>query len=165
MNRQPLDICNPRGQLPVKMDVPARRKSHMPWVTNRQQPTSRPPETKDRIICGLSYLSMGMIGLIAYLALQGKGQSRFFMFHFYQSILAGIFIMLIGWGFGGFMDVMTGLFSAVPGAAMTLQLIMIGFTFVKYGLYLVLLYGAVTAFMGKQAEIPGVAKIVYQQLR
>lgn len=137
----------------------------MPWVTNRQQPTSRPPETKDRIICGLSYLSMGMIGLIAYLIQQGKGQSRFFMFHFYQSIMTGIFIMLINWGFGGFMDVMTGLFSAVPGAAMTLHVIAVGFNLITYGLYLVLLYGAVTSFLGKQAEIPLVAKIVYQQLR
>ncbi|HEY9775484.1 MAG TPA: hypothetical protein V6C81_17080 [Planktothrix sp.] len=136
----------------------------MPW-TNRPSPSFSAPGTKDRLICGFSYLSMGMIGLIAYLFQQGKGQSRFFMFHFYQSILTGLFIMLIGWGVKALMEVLVGLFSAVPGAMTGLSIFSQGADFLQYALYLVLLYGAIMAFLGKQAEIPLVAKIVHQQLR
>ncbi|MGH9549481.1 MAG: hypothetical protein ACRD3W_08900 [Terriglobales bacterium] len=125
-----------------------------------------PSPVKERVFAGLSYLSMGMIGLIYYLFSGHNNHSTFFRFHFYQSILAGLFILLFNWALGAFNQVIGGITSMIPGAPQ--GMIDMFFHFLGYVpiiLYLALLYGAVFAFMGKLGDIPGIAKLARMQMR
>ena len=123
-------------------------------------------EMKERIVAGFSYLSMGMIGLIYYLLSGHNSHSMFFRFHFYQSILSGLFIMLLGWAVGAFSNVIGGLLSIIPGVSTVGVVVVAGYLALGVRLlYVVLLYGAVFAFLGKLCEIPGISKLVRMQLR
>jgi hypothetical protein len=143
----------------------------MTWSPRRGAPLNQKPSygggpsTKDRVICGFSYLSLGMLGLIVYLLQQGKGQSRFFMFHFYQSIMCGLFWMMINWGLSAFGQVFGGLFASVPGASEPLGYVFMVFGLIPRLLLFVFAYGAVMTFLGKECTIPGITKIVRMQLR
>jgi uncharacterized membrane protein len=139
----------------------------MPWNRAPQPKSSwnSAPETKERIVCGFSYLSLGMIGLAYYLFKGGKGESSWFRFHFYQSILAGLFVILFGWAVSALMQVLGGLATMVPGGSTPLMWLSKGLSLICQALYLVLLYGAVMAFLGKLADIPGIAKIARSQMR
>jgi len=122
--------------------------------------------TKDRIICGFSYLSMGMIGLLAYLLQAGKQPSSFFRFHFYQSILLGIFITMFNWAGTALLNVFGGLSQLVAaGSGGALGFVAIGLDLVGKAMLLVCLYGAVFAFLGKLCDIPGISKLARMQMR
>jgi uncharacterized membrane protein len=133
----------------------------MPW-TNYQ----KAPDLKDKLISGFSYLSLGMIGLVYTLFTGGKDNSPFFRFHFYQSILLGIFWMMIGWTGSALLQVLSGLLGMVPGApGSVLGWLGLAFQILQSGLLLVMLYGAVFAFIGKMADVPGISKIARNQMR
>jgi hypothetical protein len=141
----------------------------MPYMRDSRKPfgnNNNGPEIKERIVCGFSYLSMGMVALIYYLFKGGRGASPFFLFHFYQSILAGLFIMMFGWAVGALMSVVKGLLEMVPGAPLhALSWVATGFMIIQSALWLVLLYGAIFAFLGKLADIPGISKLARMQMR
>jgi hypothetical protein len=101
---------------------------------------------------------------------QGRGTSSFFRFHFYQSILAGLFMVLINWTVGAFMQIVGGLLSMIPGISPTaMGMFETVFSLLAKGamaaILLVLAYGAIFAFMGKLADIPGISKIARMQMR
>jgi hypothetical protein len=90
----------------------------------------------------------------------------FFRFHFYQSILLGIFWMLLGWAGSALLQVLGGLMGMVPGApGAVLGWLGLAFQLLQDGLLLVMLYGAVFAFIGKMADVPGISKLARSQMR
>jgi hypothetical protein len=136
----------------------------LPWLNPRQ------PETLEKIISALCYLSVGLIGLL-YIILSGKdSNSPFFRFHFLQAILLGILGYLLGWTASAFTSVLGGLLGmfgqagSVPGHWLST-----GIGFLLHNIYLagllLLGYGAVWALLGKYAEIPFISNIVRRQIR
>ncbi len=133
----------------------------------------RKPEILERIVAAGCYISCGIIGLI-YIVLQGKdANSSFFRFHFLQSIFIGIFTYLIGWAETIIRDILVGIsgliFSIFAPAASIITLIDSGigvvvFLIIKLA-YLLIIYGVIFALLGKYAEIPGLSKLIYRQLR
>ncbi len=124
------------------------------------------PDTLERLIAGLCYLTLGLAGLI-YTIIQGRyARTNFFRFHFLQSILLGIFGMLINWTSSIFVSIVGGILQMIPGMGpeMINFLPLAVFWILRVGM-LLLLYGLVMALLGKEAQIPVVSNIVRQQLR
>jgi uncharacterized membrane protein len=131
------------------------------------------PEFLERSMAALCYLSCGLIGLI-YILLSGKySNTSFFRFHFLQSIVLGILTYLLGWAGNIVRDILVGIFglivSVFPPAAgiiapVTLAIgLIIGL--INKAALLLLIYGCIYALLGKYAEIPGLSKLVYRQIR
>lgn len=123
-------------------------------------------DTLERLIAGLCYLTLGLAGLI-YTIIQGRyARTTFFRFHFLQSILLGIFGMLIGWTSSIFVSIVGGILQMIPGMGpeMIMVLPLAVSWILKIGT-LLLLYGLVMSLLGKEAQIPVVSNIVRQQLR
>ncbi|MCC7527738.1 MAG: hypothetical protein IT342_04405 [Candidatus Melainabacteria bacterium] len=123
-------------------------------------------DTLERIIAGLCYLTVGLAGLI-YSIVQGKyARTHFFRFHFIQSILLGLFYFLISMSSSIFINIVGGILQMIPGAgAQILMVVPAGLDILVKAGSLLLLYGLVMSLLGKEAPIPIVSKIVYQQLR
>jgi uncharacterized membrane protein len=124
------------------------------------------PDTLERLMAGLNYLTLGLAGLI-YTIIQGRySRTNFFRFHFLQAILLGLFGMLLNWTSDIFVSIVGGLLQLIPGFGpqMIIFIPITVFWIVRVGM-LLLLYGLVMALLGKEAEIPVVSKIVRQQLR
>ncbi len=131
------------------------------------------PELLERALAAGCYLSCGFIGLI-YILFSGRhSNSPFFRFHFLQSIIIGIFTYLLGWAETIIKDTLIGIsgliFSVLAPAADILALInngigLLWFLITKLA-FLLLVYGFVLALLGKYAEIPGLSRLVYKQLR
>ncbi len=123
-------------------------------------------DTVERLVAGLCYMTLGLAGLI-YTIIQGRyARTNFFRFHFLQSILLGIFGMLLNWTSSIFVQIVGGILQMIPG--MGPQMIMFlpaGVDIILRAGMLLLLYGLVMALLGKEAPIPLVSNIVRQQLR
>jgi len=139
----------------------------MPYQSNQK------PEFLERGIAALCYLSCGLIGLI-YILLSGKyANTSFFRFHFLQSIILGIFTYLLGWIGNIVRDILVGIFSLIVGlfapaaSLITSITLAIGLTIalINKAALLLLIYGCIYAVLGKYAEIPGLSKLVYRQIR
>ncbi len=124
------------------------------------------PESFERIISGLNYLTLGLSGLI-YTIIQGRfARTNFFRFHFLQAILLGIFGMLIGWTSNIFVSIVGGILQLIPGAGPEMIMVLpLAISWILRLGTLLLLYGLIMALLGKEAEVPVVSKIVRQQLR
>lgn len=146
----------------------------MVWSSPRNAPKGpshfRPagPEVIERVIGGLCYVTMGLIGLL-YIIFQGKhSNSQFFRFHFLQAILLGIIGLLLQWTVSIFINLFGGIVGLIPGTGSGGEIIgtiALVFTWVLRAASILLLYGMVFAFLGKYAEIPLISKLVRQQLR
>ena len=124
------------------------------------------PDTLERLIAGLCYLTLGLAGLI-YTIIQGRyARTNFFRFHFLQSILLGIFGMLLNWTSSIFVSIVGGILQMIPGMGpeMIMVLPLAVSWILRIGM-LLLVYGLVMSLLGKEAQIPVVSKIVRQQLR
>ncbi len=129
---------------------------------------SSQPMVVERAVAGICYLTAGLAGLL-YIILSGNSnQSLFFRFHFLQSIILGIILFLLG--MTG--NIMANILSGILGLFHSEQLSIVILTPVGWVLrilsgliFLALAYGAIWAFLGKQAEIPGISRLVRQQMR
>jgi uncharacterized membrane protein len=121
----------------------------------------------ERVVAALCYFSFGLVGLL-YILITGRSrQSDFFQFNFLQSILLGVFAFLLQMtvqALSGLLGGTIGFFSpeAAHGVMMPIALL------VQVGtgiIYLSLLFGAVWALLGKQAQLPLISRLVRQQIR
>jgi uncharacterized membrane protein len=133
----------------------------MPWRLQSN------PSTMEKVCGGLSYFTFGLAGLIYLLLSKNSGQSQLFRFHMYQAVFLSILATLITWAIVPLVGIITNVVSAfaqpvavgIATAAGMIQLICGGL------FQLVLLYGAVMAFLGKFAEIPFISPMVRQNMR
>lgn len=131
------------------------------------------PEPILKILAALSYMTGGLVGFIYVLA-SGKGnQNYFFRFHFFQSLLLGIFAMLLSGAAGALGSIFAGIASGIAnltggglgianivssGVIIVLQLAQLVFAIAA-------LVGVVQSLRGKYVDIPLVGKIARQNLR
>lgn len=144
----------------------------MPW----SQPKFRPPDNAsalERVVAVLCYLTSGLAGIVYIIISRTSNQSRFFRFHFLQSIILGILAILVGWAKNAFEMItapaMASLGSWLHGTlAATGDGIMTAISWlimaILGALFLLPFYGAIMAALGKTAEIPYISDVVRQQL-
>jgi uncharacterized membrane protein len=128
----------------------------MPWRSNSQ------PTTAERVVGGLSYLTMGFAALLYILLSKNGNQSQFFRFHMYQSVFLCIVSILAGWAAGPLLNIVLQLVSLVsqPAALGMASVIGVVAQVIQGAFMLLLLYGAIFAFLGKFAEVPYVSNLI-----
>lgn len=128
------------------------------------------PYMIERIVAALTYLTMGMVGFIWLIAgLFTKARLKpFLQYHIFQSIFIAlgftVLSIFIGW--------LSNLLSFIPiinrlVAQITFLLNMplfFDYSLLQTLIYTVLIYLAVTAFMGKYSYIPWVSDIIDQNI-
>ncbi|CDE61866.1 unknown [Fusobacterium sp. CAG:439] len=128
------------------------------------------PYMIERIIAALTYLTMGMVGFIWLIAgLFTKARLKpFLQYHIFQSIFIAlgftVLSIFIGW--------LSNLLSFIPiinrlVAQITFLLnmpLIFDYSLLQAVIYAILIYLAVTAFMGKYSYIPWVSDIIDQNI-
>lgn len=131
------------------------------------------PELILKILAALSYPTGGMVAFIYVLA-NGKGnQNYFFRFHFFQSLLLGIFAMLLTYSASALSSIFTGIVSGIGslagGGQAVSGIVSSGFGIValvgQAAFAIAALVGVVQSLRGKYVDIPLVGKIARQNLR
>ena len=129
------------------------------------------PVLIERVVASLSYLTMGMVGFIWLIAglFTGARLKPFLQYHIFQSIflsLAFVVIsMFVGW--------VSNILSIIPlinnlVAQITFWLNMpfiFNYSLIQSVIYTLLIYLAVTAFLGRYSYIPWVSDIIGQNTR
>jgi uncharacterized membrane protein len=126
------------------------------------------PSAVERAVAGFCYLSFGIIGLL-YLLLSGKGnrQSPFLQFNFLQSILLGFIGWLLRFASTTLANILggtVGLFSQGAAGYVVTPIALLD-QVLTGAFFILVLYGAIWAFLGKQPEVPLISKLVRQQMR
>jgi len=129
------------------------------------------PHAIERIISSLSYLTAGFAGFIYLLfgLLSGMRLRPFVQYHIFQSIFLSIAYVLASMLFG-FLE---GIVSAIPvinkiyaQIVFLLNMPSIGyFSLIQACVYTVVLYLAISSFMGKYSYLPIVSDIINQNTR
>lgn len=128
------------------------------------------PYMIERIIAALTYLTMGMVGFIWLIAgLFTKARLKpFLQYHIFQSIFIAlgftVLSIFIGW--------LSNLLSFIPiinrlVAQITFLLnmpLIFDYSLLQAVIYAILIYLAVTAFMGKYSYIPWVSDVIDQNI-
>ena len=133
----------------------------MPWRVTSE------PSTKEKVIGGLSYFTFGVAGLLYIILDKAANQSQQFKFHFYQSVLLWILSLLVGMGAAPLLEMLIwGITMISPTAAAYVSSGVGIAAFVLTNAFrLLLLYGAIMAFLGKFAEVPFISNIVRHNMR
>ena len=125
--------------------------------------------TIEKIIGGLCYLSAGLIGLL-YIIVSGKSnQSQFFRFHFLQSIILGIMLLLLRFTEKIIVGICSGILEALSGPTGGASTNAIGYVDMGLGIVLIVLglvplYGMIFCFLGKYANIPFISDLVRRNM-
>jgi uncharacterized membrane protein len=105
---------------------------------------------------------MGFAALLYILLSKNGNQSQFFRFHMYQSVFLCIVSILAGWAAGPLLNIVLQLVSLVsqPAALGMASVIGVVAHVIQLAFGLLLLYGAIFAFLGKFAEVPYVSNLI-----
>lgn len=127
-------------------------------------------DTRLKLICAASYMTSGIAGLIYMIVRGGGAGSPFFRFHFYQSILLGIFVMLLGWGTNAFVSISAGLLDMFGPALGTVKGILLtginGFADLLHIVFLLAtIAGVVQSLRSRYLELPVISALVRQNMR
>ena len=125
----------------------------------------------ERLVAGLSYPTMGLVGFVwLILGLFTHAKLRpFLMYHIFQSIFISIALYLLGMLVGFIINIL----SVVPFVNnIVLNIVMMlnspilwGQSVIQLIIGVLLVYLAVTAFMGMYSYIPYVSDIINQNVR
>ena len=124
----------------------------------------------EKIIAGLSYLTMGMVGFIwLIIGLFTRARLKTFLqFHIFQSIFISlaytVIALLVSW--------LSNIFSVIPFvnkvvAQITFLLnmpLLFNYSFIQIILYGFIFYLAIQAFRGKYSYIPWISEIIGQNI-
>lgn len=129
------------------------------------------PYMIERIVSALTYPTMGMVGFIwLILGLITHAKLRpFTQYHIFQSIFLSIAYVIVSILLG----VVSNILSVIPLInKLTAQIIfwlnvpaIFGYSLIQACIYSVIIYLAVTAFMGKYSYLPWVSDIIKQNIR
>ncbi len=126
------------------------------------------PTTIERVVAGFCYLSFGLVGLL-YLLLTGQAnkQTSFLQFNFLQAILLGFIGFLAKFAGSTVASVLGGAVGLISPAAASFIVAPIALLeeVITFGYLILVFYGTIWAFLGKQPEIPVFSKLVRQQMR
>lgn len=129
------------------------------------------PYMIERIVSGLTYPTMGMIGFIwLILGLITNAKLRTFtQYHIFQSIFLSIAYVILSLLIGVFSNIL----SVIPLInKLTAQIMfwlnmpaIFGYSLIQACIYTIIIYLAITAFMGKYSYLPWVSDIIKQNIR
>ncbi len=128
------------------------------------------PAPIERIIAALSYVNclIGLIWLIIA-ALMKRGIRPFLQFHIYQSIFIAFAIFIVGAGLAlvmkiiNFIPIINNIVSIITFYLNTP--IIMGYSVVNFLIFLVLIYLAIGALMGRYSYLPWVSDIIKGNIR
>ncbi len=123
-------------------------------------------ELIEKIISGLSYLTMGMVGFVwLIVGLFTKARLKPFMqYHIFQSIFISlgftVIAMLVGW-LSNILSIIPLINKIVAQINFLLNMpILFGYSFIQTILYVFIFYLAIQAFRGRYSYIPWVSEII-----
>ncbi len=129
------------------------------------------PYMIERIVSGLTYPTMGMIGFIwLLLGLITHAKLRnFTQYHIFQSIFLSIAYVILSLLIG----VLSNILSVIPLInKLTAQImfwlnmpVILGYSLIQACIYTVIIYLTLTAFLGKYSYLPWVSDIIKQNIR
>ncbi len=132
---------------------------------------SAKPYMIERIVAALSYITMGFAGFIwLILGLFTKAQLRQFMqYHIFQSIFIAIAYFLLSMILGFLLNILSFIpFINKIVAQLTFFLntpVFGPYSLIQAVVYAIILYLAVTSFMGQYSRIPYISDIIDQNVR
>jgi len=129
------------------------------------------PEPIERIVAPLSYITMGMVGFFwLIISLFTKARLKpFLQYHIFQSIfislLFAVIAIFLGW--------VSNLLSLIPFistlvAQITFLLnmpVLLGYSIIQLFVYLLIIYLAVTSFLGQYSYVFWVSDIINQNFK
>ena len=128
------------------------------------------PALIERIIAPLSYLTMGMAGFIWLIIglFTGARLKHFLQYHIFQSIFISlgftVITLFLGW-LSNILSVIPFINRIVAQIAFLLNMpILIGYSFIQILVYGLLIYLAVTSFLGRYSYVPWVSDIIDQNI-
>lgn len=115
----------------------------------------------------MSYVTFGMTGLLYILLSKQSTQSQWFRFNMYQAVFLSILGMLVAWAITPLMGIIFGVMGAFAPAAAAQGAAFVGGIFGIFSTvyYVLLIVGAVMAFLRKSPEIPYISPLVRQNMR
>lgn len=129
------------------------------------------PNIKDKIGASVSYLTLGIWGLI-WLLISSRSyfdQKDFIRFHCYQSIFVGLLYMFIPQGFAILFSLIIQILGLIPflapvtnGLHVAHGILQQGF---HYGLLALIVYCVIFSLFGKYTNIPYISQIANRMLR
>ena len=128
------------------------------------------PPMSDRIVSGLSYLSMGFIGFLWLLVclFTRNPLKPFVQYHIFQSIFISIAYFLLSMICGFLMTVLSYIpliNKLVAAITFLLNSPFIGnYSFIQVILYTIIIFLTVTSFMGLYGRLPWISDIIDQNV-
>ena len=125
----------------------------------------------ERIIAGLSYLTMGLVGFIWLIIglIRRAGLTKFLQYHIFQSIFISMGYVLLCLIFGFLLNLLSMIpFINILAAQIAMFFNMplfFGYSIIQTIIYILLFYLAITSFLGLYSRIPFISDIIDQNVR
>ena len=129
------------------------------------------PDTKEKISAAITYLTLGIWGLVWLLVSKKQyyDQKDFVRFHCMQSIFIGMLYMFIPQGVAILFSLIIQIIGFIPGSNIVTHWLHvihgIGQSGTHYGLLILIVYCVVFCLYGKFTNIPWVSQLVNRMLR
>ena len=120
----------------------------------------------ERIVAGLSYLTMGFAGFIWLIIglIRRSNITKFLQYHIFQSIFISIGYVLLCLIFGFILNMLSmvpilNIVAAQIALFFNMPLIF-GYSIIQTAIYILLFYLAITSFMGLYGRVPFISDII-----
>ncbi len=124
------------------------------------------PYMIERIVAGLSYLTMGFAGFIWLIIglIRRSNITKFLQYHIFQSIFISIGYVLLCLIFGFILNMLSmipilNIVAAQIALFFNMPLIF-GYSIIQTAIYILLFYLAITSFMGLYGRVPFISDII-----
>ena len=132
---------------------------------------TRKPFMIERIVAGLSYLTMGFAGFIWLIIglIRRAPLTKFLQYHIFLSIFISIGYVLLCLLLGFILNLLSFIpFINILAAQIALFFnapVFFGYSIIQTAIYVLLFYLAITSFLGLYSRIPWVSDIIDQNIR
>ncbi len=125
----------------------------------------------EKIIAALTYLTSGIVGFVWLIlgAILKLGVRPFLLYHIYQSIFLSVLFFIVSFGLKIALDILS--FIPIIGQIISTLTFLFttsvfaGYSIINLGVLIVVLYLAITSFMGKYSYLPWVSNIIRANLK
>lgn len=129
------------------------------------------PDTKEKTGCAITYLTLGIWGLVWLLMSRTPAyyQKDFVRFHCFQSIFIGILYMFLPQGVGILVTLIMQIFSLFHSLLFVIQFLNSTLSVLQYliniGFLTLIVYCVIFCFYGKYTNIPWISQLINRMLR
>ena len=125
----------------------------------------------ERIVAGLSYLTMGLVGFIWLIVglIRRTNLTKFLQYHIFHSIFISIGYVLLCLILGFVLNILS-LIPIINIVAAQIALffnmpMIFGYSIIQTAIYILLFYLAITSFMGLYGRIPFISDIIEENTK